>query len=194
MCIANAKINLTLDVSDKRSDGFHGIDSVFCTVSLSDEVYVTAKKADRLEIRLICDDPALPTDGKNLCVKAAEIFAKKVGFPFYAEITLKKNIPYGAGLGGGSSDAALSEAAAAVGSDMPFFLCGGAARVEGRGESVNTLSLSAKKRIFVLIAKPDFHANTGEMYSLLDRREKMPPVTEVFLKKAEEDLISALPL
>src|SRR5947207_6252124 len=135
---AHAKINWALRVTGKRADGYHDIETVFQTISLHDTLVF--RQSDRLT--LACDDPGIPTDDTNLVLRAAR--AAGAG---NVAIELRKRIPAGGGLGGGSSDAAATlvalggDAAAALslGSDVPFFLTGGTAYATGRGEIVTPL-------------------------------------------------------
>lgn len=130
-----AKINWALRITGRRADGFHDLETVFQTISLHDEL--TFLLSDRLS--LTCDDPSIPVDDTNLVLRAA----RAVGSP-PVEIHLRKRIPAGGGLGGGSSNAAttlrelgsgdLAPIALSLGSDVPFFLVGGTAYATGRGE------------------------------------------------------------
>ena len=146
---AHAKINLTLDVVGRRPDGFHELRSVFARVSLADEVRVRRARAWRVSIR-----PPL-ADRPDLAERAARDLARRVGRADAATIAIRKRIPVASGLGGGSSDAAhalralatlwrvddatVLASAAAIGSDVPFFLDGPLALVRGRGEQVQAL-------------------------------------------------------
>lgn len=156
---APAKINLFLEVTGRRSDGFHGLETVFQTIELHDTVRVdlTATGPGSWQspgvVALVCDDPSLPVDQRNLAWRAAAAYLQRrpIG---QVGITLSKRIPHGAGLGGGSSDAAavlralarldsappdLADLAAGLGSDVPFFLLGGTAHATGRGEVLTAL-------------------------------------------------------
>lgn len=144
---AYAKINLTLEVTGKRPDGYHELVSIMQTVSLFDELSLTPSD----DLSLQCDVSELAGDD-NLVLRAARVLGRGGHFE------LRKGIPIAGGMGGGSSDAALAlrlldaaydlrlpagellAAAASLGSDVPFFLCGGTALVEGRGERVTPLS------------------------------------------------------
>ena len=149
---AYAKINLTLEVLGRRGDGFHEVVSILQTVDLADRVDLQPGSS----LRVVCDAPEL--DGEaNLAWRAAEALARRAGIQPRARVFIRKRIPVGMGLGGGSSDAAavlmglnrmwelgfgldeLSEIAAGLGSDVPFFLRGGIALAEGRGEVVTPL-------------------------------------------------------
>lgn len=147
-----AKVNLTLEVLGGRADGYHEIASVMQAVSLFDSLTFSAAE----ELRLETDSSGLDTRD-NLVYRAADLLKEKTGFAKGARISLRKGIPVAAGLGGGSSDAAaallglnrlwslqlaeedLGKLAAQLGSDVPFFLSGGTALAEGRGEQITTL-------------------------------------------------------
>lgn len=147
---APAKINLGLCVKDKRPDGFHNIVSLFQTVSLYDELIINHNN----ESGLSCEAPGVPLDETNLVLKAERVFCEHFGIDTRLHYTLTKQIPSGAGLGGGSSDAAaairgcakyhgvgansntLREIAENVGSDVPFLIDCGTAIVTGRGENI----------------------------------------------------------
>lgn len=132
---SHAKINWALRVTAKRPDGFHDLETVFQAISLHDELTFTPSDS----LSLTCDDPTIPVDETNLVMRAA----RAVGADNVA-IQLRKRIPAGGGLGGGSSNAAstlrelgdgdLAQLALSLGSDVPFFLLGGTAYARGRGE------------------------------------------------------------
>jgi 4-diphosphocytidyl-2-C-methyl-D-erythritol kinase len=186
---APAKINRELRVGPVRADGYHGIHSRFATIDLEDEL--EARPSDRLE--LVCDPPDLPSDRSNLVVRAALALAERLGVEPRASMRLSKKIPAGAGLGGGSSDAAaalrlllrlwgaaiseekLSETAATLGSDVPFFLVGGDADVSGRGEVVSGRADGPSVQLLLLV--PPFAISTAEVYGAFDRvgRPSAPP-------------------
>src|SRR5437016_7926190 len=159
--LAPAKINVWLRVLRRRSDGFHEIETLIAPISLCDEIQIescSGKKA----IEFQCDDPSVPKGDENLAVRAATLFFEKTNIDGGISIELKKKIPHGAGLGGGSSDAAstllalnelfntnlpreeLAKIAETVGSDVPFFIFKSAALCKGRGELVTPLSLKDK--------------------------------------------------
>jgi 4-diphosphocytidyl-2-C-methyl-D-erythritol kinase len=164
--VAPAKINLVLEVLGKRNDGYHEICSVMQTVSFCDSL--SFELAD--EIRFQCNEPSL-RNNDNLVIQAVESLQKVCGLKKGARIELEKRIPWSAGLGGGSSDAAITlralnelwdlklpfsellAIAAQVGSDVPFFLHQGTALVEGRGEKVKSISQLASCW-FVLFIPP----------------------------------------
>lgn len=151
---APAKINLGLHVLRKREDGYHDIETVFYRIGWADTIRIAP--ADRLH--MTCSDPALPTNKDNLCLQAAHCLADHLGQPRGAALHLEKRVPYGAGLGGGSSDAAatlrglvdlwnvtvsedlLFTIAASIGSDVPFFLMDSPmAHATGRGDQLTPL-------------------------------------------------------
>ncbi len=178
-----AKINLGLHVLRRRQDGYHDLETVFLRIPWGDRL--TVRPAARLT--LTCSDPALPTDGRNLCMKAARVLAEAAGVTQGAALHLEKAVPYGAGLGGGSGDAAatlrllvrlwdlsvsaerLHELAAALGSDVPFFLGPDAAYATGRGERLTPLRDPAGRPyrfpFGLVVAVPPVHVSTAEAYS-----------------------------
>lgn len=174
---APAKINLYLEVKDKRTDGYHNLESIMQTVSLFDEVSVESAPSG---ILLDCDNKKLPVDSSNIVYKAAETLQKQFNIKTGAKIYLKKSIPVGAGLGGGSSDAAaalkalvklwgiktdkyeLERIAAGLGADVPFFLTGGTALCEGIGDIVTPLANI--KRMPIMLVNPGFGVPTPSVY------------------------------
>lgn len=182
---AYAKVNLTLAVGEKRPDGYHEVVSVMQRVSLHDTL--TAEQT-REGITLTCSDSALPSGEENLAHRAASLFFRETGIAGGAALTLEKRIPSQAGLGGGSSDAAsallalrklyapalsdteLETMAAALGSDVPFFIRGGTQLATGRGEVLSPL-LPLTNGWFVIV-KPTESFSTPAMYRRLD---ELPP-------------------
>lgn len=183
---AYAKVNLYLDVISKREDGFHDIKTVMHTVSLADEVTVAVKAAQRPSVRLtVIGHAKLPTDSRNLAVRAAELFLTSTLISAEVNIRLLKRIPVAAGLAGGSSDAAavlralnkafrrpltekrLLAIAAELGSDVPYCLLGGTALCLGRGEIIERLPEKLKLNFVVAVA--DEYVSTPMAYSELDR-------------------------
>lgn len=182
---AYAKVNLTLAVEEKRLDGYHEVVSVMQRVSLCDTL--TAEQT-REGITLTCSDPALPSGKENLTHRAASLFFRETGIAGGAALTLEKRIPSQAGLGGGSSDAAsallalrklyapalsdteLETMAAALGSDVPFFIRGGTQLATGRGEVLSPLPPLTDG--WFVIVKPTESFSTPAMYRRLD---ELPP-------------------
>lgn len=178
---APAKINLRLSVSGRRPDGYHDIDTLFQAIDLGDDVQVSLGGAG---IRLRVEGADLGPIEENLAHRAAARFAAEIGRAAGVDIELTKRVPAGAGLGGGSSDAAavlrclavlygvdgadarLVRAAAELGSDVPFFLCGSPlARGRGRGEVLERLApLPAADLVLVT---PPVHVATAEAYAAL---------------------------
>ncbi|HEX7191682.1 MAG TPA: 4-(cytidine 5'-diphospho)-2-C-methyl-D-erythritol kinase [Thermoanaerobaculia bacterium] len=170
---SHAKINWSLRVTGKRADGFHDLETVFQLISLHDTL--TFKEADRLAVT--CDDRTIPTDERNLVVKAA----RALGVDRVA-IHIEKRIPSGGGLGGGSSNAAatlttlakifglrqpLEPIALALGSDVPFFLVGGTAYATGRGEAITPLPDAPKLPLLLIL--PRQRVSTAEAFRSLTR-------------------------
>ena len=182
--IAPAKINLSLRVLGKRADGFHEIESLMVPLSsamLGDVLYFD--KADSYSLH--CDVPGVPLDETNLITMAVREFERVSGKPCHWQITLEKNIPHGAGLGGGSSDAAttllalndlecggfsddqLADMGACFGSDVPFFIYQQACMVKGRGELVEPVHRPEISGQRVLLLKPSFGVSTPDAYQSL---------------------------
>jgi 4-diphosphocytidyl-2-C-methyl-D-erythritol kinase len=178
---ALAKVNLELRVLGKRADGYHELRSIFQTVSLADSIDLAfTPGASGIEID---DAPHIPN---NLAVRAARLAMEETGTSGRLEIRLKKQIPMGAGLGGGSSDAAavllalpalmgarlgleeLSRLAGQLGSDVPFFLLGGAAAAIGRGTEL--FPLPDYPSLDILIVHPGVHVDTPGAYQALSPR------------------------
>jgi 4-diphosphocytidyl-2-C-methyl-D-erythritol kinase len=174
-----AKINLGLSVLGRRQDGYHEIQTIFQTISLCDELEF--RPSDRIE--LSCENLSNTPKEENLVWKAAVALAEKMAKPQGVSIILRKKIPAGAGLGGGSSNAAatllglcrfwdvnlphsdLLLIAAALGSDVPFFLSGGMAMGTGRGEKIELLPDIPSEHLVVLF--PGVHISTAEAYRSL---------------------------
>lgn len=167
MIVARAKLNLFLELLSRRPDGYHEIDSVFSEIDLGDTLEI--EPADRLSLTV---EGAAPGGPENLVWRAAEALGVK------ARIRLVKRIPMGAGLGGGSSDAAavlkalggalppdrLHALARSLGADVPFFLKGGTARCRGVGDLVEPLGAPSGRRFLLLV--PELHISTAAVYSV----------------------------
>ena len=199
--LAPAKLNLTLEVGEKRSDGYHEVQSVMSCAALYDEV--TLESGTSGGISMTCDCPGLPLDDTNLCLRAAKLFFKKTGIPCDGlHIDLSKRIPMQSGLGGGSADAAavlrglrklyrpemmikdLERMAAELGSDVPFCVRSVTAMVRGRGEQL--LKLPKLPLCWFVICKPEFSFSTAEMYAKLDEKELVSSIDTLGLIKALE--------
>ncbi|MDA0205143.1 MAG: 4-(cytidine 5'-diphospho)-2-C-methyl-D-erythritol kinase [Acidobacteria bacterium] len=176
---AFAKVNLGLRILDRRPDGFHELRTVYQTISLADRIELTWTPGRTGKIVLHCNRKDLETPD-NLVVQAAEAMLQRTGSRGKLHISLRKHVPDGAGLGGGSSDAAaaltglsrllnrppaaeiLTEIASSLGSDVPFFLQGGRAIGVSRGEEVYPLPESPKQ--WLLLLAPRLHSSTPEAY------------------------------
>ena len=180
---AYAKLNLTLDVLGKRDDGYHDLQSVMQTISIRDDIEIDVGTGKPW--KLLCSAEGIPTDVTNLAWKAAKVYCDAMHKdPNGLEIRITKRIPSGAGMGGGSADAAavlralnryydnplsifaLAELGAQVGSDVPFCTLCGTAMVEGRGERLRKLP-DMPDCVFV-VCKPEFSVSTPELYKKID--------------------------
>lgn len=181
---AFAKLNLTLDVLGKREDGYHDIKSIMQTISIRDDVEIDVGTGKPWTLE--CTQPGIPTDGHNLAWKAARVYCDELKKdPNGLAIRITKRIPSGAGMGGGSADAAavlralnkyydnplsilaLAELGAQVGSDVPFCVLCGTAMCEGRGERLRKLP-DMPDCVFV-VCKPEFSVSTPELYKKIDQ-------------------------
>ncbi|MDX1439030.1 MAG: 4-(cytidine 5'-diphospho)-2-C-methyl-D-erythritol kinase [Rubricoccaceae bacterium] len=187
---AHGKINLGLQVFGRREDGFHEIETVMLPIGWRDTVSVHPSAS----FDFTCSDPSLPVDDTNLVVRAAKAFSEAVGSTEAFKLNLEKVLPYGAGLGSGSSDAAttllalneLSESrlsdselyhiAAEIGSDVPFFLVRQACVATGRGEVLSPLRGTEGEPYSLpyslVVAVPDVHVSTAEAYSMITPRRR----------------------
>ena len=183
-----AKINWTLDVLFKRDDGYHELRTIYQTVSLHDQLHITATDGS---IETACDDPRVPCDETNLAFKAASLLREATRTSQGARIEIEKRIPVAAGLGGGSSNAAatllalvkiwqvevgepeLFRIAAMLGSDVPFFLIGGTALGVGRGEELHPIEQVQCEHI--LLVNPGFAVSTRDAYEKLSRLTRSEP-------------------
>ena len=189
---AHAKINLDLRVLGMRPDGYHDLRTVFQSLALHDTLTFTHSTGP---FTIECDDPTLPTDRRNLIWKAASLLWRTMGrrrgeTPRDALVTLRKRVPAQAGLGSGSSDAAiallgcahlwkldvdpptLNRLAARIGADVPFFLVGGTALGLGRGDDI--YPLADLPRTDVVIVRPKFGVATVEAYGWFDNEPRRP--------------------
>jgi 4-diphosphocytidyl-2-C-methyl-D-erythritol kinase len=175
-----AKVNRTLRVLGKRSDGYHEVDTIFQTVDLSDRIDFLEGEEGGGEVTLTIEGADLPADDSNLILRAAAALRRQSGSSRGARIHLSKKIPIGGGLGGGSSNAAttlvglstlwnlqLSDAdlqplAASLGSDVPFFLLGGRARGTGRGEVLEPFPDGPEE--WLVLVFPGFSLSTAVVY------------------------------
>lgn len=179
---APAKINLILRVLGRRVDGFHNLWSVMQTVGLEDDIAIRLSQ-NRADLRLQCNDSSLSTDQTNLVIRAAAAVLQRCERTLGLEIVLTKRIPMGAGLGGGSSDAAATiiglnrllnlgwsagemvEVGQALGSDVPFFFFAPSAVVTGRGEHVTSVRIKGNR--WIVLVNPGFSVETKWAYQEL---------------------------
>ena len=192
---AHAKLNLSLAITGRRADGFHELISLVAPIALADTLTLDVGRP----LGLTCDDASLPVDGSNLVLKIAAAYVKRRPSAPTGHFHLTKKVPHGAGLGGGSSDAAaalrlldqasgdplglevLETLAAEVGSDCPFFVRGQAAVMRGRGERLEILPLAARAALAgrkVVLVKPPFGVPTPEAYALLAKAGKHRPAAQ----------------
>lgn len=198
---AYAKINLGLDVTGKREDGYHIVRMIMQNVDLYDTLTFEANETG--EITLKASSPSIPTDDSNLICKVARQLADKYGVTRGVDITLEKRIPVAAGMAGGSTDGAaaykalnelwglnlttkeMCELAVKLGADIPYCIIGGTAMAEGIGEELT--SIKEMPSCHILIAKPPIDVSTGWVYKELDSKdiENHPDIDGV--KRAIED-------
>lgn len=179
---ACAKLNLTLDILGRREDGYHDLQMVMQSISLADTLTITPGEG-----RMTTNLNYLPTDGRNLAQRAADVFRQATGLNVPMDISIQKRIPVCAGLAGGSSDAAavlralnqhtcaglsleqLAQMGAQVGSDVPYCVLGGTALAQGRGEVLTPLP--PLPRCHVVVCKPAFSISTPQLFAQVDVRQ-----------------------
>lgn len=204
--LARAKINLTLDILGRRSDGYHEVALILQTIELADEVELSKTAGG---VRLKTDDANIPNDERNLAWRAAIEFQKFCGKDLGVAIELRKRIPIAAGLAGGSANAAavirgmnrlyelnltetqLCTIGERVGSDVPFCIIGGTCLAEGRGERLTRLT--PLKGFSVVLAKPDAQISTAWAYRTYDEAPAQihPPTKEIIAQLARKDYDAA---
>jgi 4-diphosphocytidyl-2-C-methyl-D-erythritol kinase len=198
VCFPNAKINLGLNVIEKRNDGFHNIETVFYPVQWGDVLEIIEDRTHKSNDEIIFSATGLSVDGEvknNLCLKAIQLLKKDFQIPDI-KMHLHKIIPMGAGLGGGSSDAAftlkllnesfhlnlsngdLKNYAKQIGSDCSFFIDNVPAFASGRGELLEKIDLDLKE-YFILIVKPDVHVSTADAYSMVKPEMPQKSIKEI---------------
>ncbi len=179
---AYAKINLFLDITGRRQDGYHTLNTVMQQIGLHD--LVTVRVSQGTGICVSCGSPDIPRDERNIAYRAAEVFLRAAGKSAAVNIGIQKKIPAQAGLGGGSADGAavlsalnqlfgeplsrqeLLEAGASLGADVPFCLCGGTAVCGGIGEKITPVS--CRTDYVIGVVKPDFSCSTADAYRAYD--------------------------
>jgi len=192
MLLSPAKINLRLEILSKREDGYHEIETIFHKISIFDEISLEATSGHK--ITLTVNDPAVPSDKTNLVYKAASLLFKSIGINPGIKIDLKKKIPSGAGLGGGSSNAAvtltglnnllnlklskqeLTEIALRLGADVPFFLTDSTtAYASGIGEKIK--SIETFDKMWFLVIFPGFTVSTAWAYNSFNKYNLLTKTT-----------------
>lgn len=199
-----SKINLFLRVVKRREDGYHDLASLFHVIDLGDQMSF-AKSSSETKDTLVCEDKSIPLDETNLVIKALNLFRKKTGIKQYFWVELKKVVPSGAGLGGGSGNAAttlfaanklcgnvateeeLLEWSGDIGSDISVFFSTGAAYCTGRGEIVEDVEPPLPLTTKMCLVKPSIGLSTPSIFKALDlnARSKVDPLD--LLKSLNED-------
>jgi len=174
---APAKVNLTLNVIGKRADGYHELETVMLQINLRDKIFLQTGGSG---IKVTTNSTEIPDNEENLAFQAAHLLYSKYSLPTGLQIFIEKNIPVGAGLAGGSTDAAavikginelfdlrlkqeeMLQLGLMIGSDVPFCLLGGAALARGRGEILTPLP--AGPRMEMVLVKPEYQLSTREIY------------------------------
>ena len=201
---AYGKINISLDITGKREDGYHLLKMIMQNVDLYDSM--SFQKCNK-GINISCNKPYIPTDEKNLVYKAAKLFMDTYDIREGINIYLKKNIPVAAGMAGGSSDAAaafrtlrqlfkidvsddeLMNLGVKIGADVPYCIIGGTALCEGIGEIITPLK-PFKNRILVLV-KPNFGVSTKEVFKNLDiSKIYKHPDTEAIIRAMQQEKLA----
>ncbi len=178
---AYAKINLWLDITGRREDGYHTLNTVMHRIGLYDDIYVSTNDSETITTE--CDDPAVPTGKGNIAHRAAAAFYEKTGIKYGADIRIAKRIPLEAGLGGSSTDGAavltalnrifgdilsideLCRLGASLGADVPFCIMGGTAKCTGIGDIMQP---AESADFAVVVIKPEFSCSTGAAYRAYD--------------------------
>lgn len=206
--LSRAKVNLHLRVVGKRPDGYHDLETIMQEIALADTLRF--EEADALTLQV--DRPGIPTDGRNLIIRAAELLRRECGVRTGAQIALEKRIPVGGGLGGGSSNCAatlvglndlwqlrlsprdLMDIGSRLGSDVSFFIAGGTALCQGRGEIISPIEPGPGLQYLLLL--PPFSCSTAEVYGnfSLDLTGRPKIVEDIgvivdMMRKGEVDLL-----
>lgn len=197
---APAKINLTLRVYPLRADGYHDLESLVLPIGLADRLQVSQRQDDTITLEV--DDPSIPADASNLVWRAALALRAASGAWRGADMRLLKRIPAGAGLGGGSSNAAaalralndvwqlgmtltaLADVAASLGSDVPLFLHGSPCLISGRGERVEPVHLRLRGALVLVL--PPLHCATPLVYRAFDGLPPVPRDCEGLLERVRQ--------
>jgi len=188
--LAYAKLNLYLDITGKRADGYHELTGIMHTIDLSDTLHV--RITDKMGISIVCDNPDVPADEGNIAYKAAELFFSELTASGIAalpavEIDIQKRIPVMAGMGGSSTDGAavlralnrlhnnvfseaqLMKMGGVLGADVPFCLTGGTALISGIGDVL--IPITPLEDVYFVIIKPTYANSTAEMFEKYDAQQ-----------------------
>lgn len=209
-----AKLNLYLAVLDKRRDNYHNIETLFERISLSDKITLVSRRGNGIKIS--CSHPGVPKGSSNLCFRSAKLLKAAFNIKEGLEIKIRKRIPVGAGLGGGSADAAavllglnrlwklklsrerLLRFAAKIGSDVPFFIydCSFALGF-GRGDKIVPLKPKPAPRLWHLLVVPDFKVSTPLIYRKWDEYHRLktpckPCALELTTAKLDVKILTSL--
>jgi 4-diphosphocytidyl-2-C-methyl-D-erythritol kinase len=204
--LAPGKINLCLQVTGRRADGYHELDSIFLPIAWSDIVRIETRLSDAPRVSLRCDEAALNDSQSNLASRAAAAFMREFAIAAEVLVDVRKRIPVGAGLGGGSSDAGavlrmmaaifgvssparLATIALQLGADVPFFLDPRPARVRGIGEVIEPLSTMG--RLNLVIAVPRVSVPTAKVFAALSRDSWSGPLADSEIASILSGKISA---
>jgi 4-diphosphocytidyl-2-C-methyl-D-erythritol kinase len=197
---APAKINLSLDVLHKRSDGYHEVEMVMTTIDLADRLELVPLKENT--IKILSQNRFVPDDQRNLAYQAAQVLKEKLNIKKGVAISIDKVIPVAAGLAGGSSDAAatlkglnslwnlglsleeLAEIGSEIGSDVSFCVYGGTALATGRGEKIQ--HIPSPPSCWVILAKPTIGVSTADVYQNLDLKNIQHPNTQGMISALEQ--------
>ena len=211
---AYGKINLSLDVLCKRSDGYHEIETVMKSIDLKDTLILTKQREG---ITIECDNPLVPLDSTNVVYKAYSILSDIYNIKKGVHIKIHKNIPVAAGLAGGSSNAAatliglnelwglklskeeLMKIGVQIGADVPFCIMGGTALAKGIGEKLKTINSTSEH--LVLLAKPDIEVSTKDVYNSLniadigtrpDMKKMLKAIEDNDLHRISDNMVNVL--
>ncbi len=204
---SRAKINLSLDVVNKRPDGYHEVQMIMQQIDLFDIITIIERNDDRISIKSNCE--YIPKDSGNIAYQAAELIRREFQIQQGIDICIEKNIPVAAGLAGGSSNAAavlrglnqlwqlglttgdMMKLGVKIGADVPFCVLGGAAYGEGIGEVLTPIE--GLKNLWMVVAKPAISVSTAEVYSQLNLSTlKDRPNTKRLLKFIEDGDVANL--
>lgn len=202
---SRGKINLSLDVLEKRSDGYHEVKMIMQEIDLHDNIRLVERR-DREDIQIISEYPYIPKNNSNIASKAARLIKESFDIPWGLDIYIDKKLPVAAGLAGGSSNAAtvlrglnhmwqlqltiedLIKIGAEIGADVPFCIMGGAAIAEGIGEILTPID--GLKNTWMVLTKPYVSVSTADVYSQLDltRINNRPDMDKVLGAIKEDNL------